>query len=80
MYDCYENSGNFNRKNFLVSDSKKKHHLKETTLFTFFSFQILYASFNTIKKLSKFLLFKNNLNFLKKNGGFVPPSPKLNFC
>ena len=50
------------------------------TRFSFLNhFQIIYASSNTVKELSKFLVFKKSLKFLLKNEGFVTPPPYFFF-
>ena len=48
----------------------------ETWLPFYNDFQILYTGSNNIIELLKYLILKNNLNFLT-NGGFFPPPSKF---
>jgi len=51
----------------------------ETWVPFFNDFQNLYEGSNTIKKLEKLLIFKNNLNFHEKMGVLCLPLPSPNF-
>ena len=82
IYDLYENSKILRKKEVLDLRFSGKYQSEsaQTKIFTFFNdFQLLRPGFNTIKKLSKPLILKNNLNFLKKKWRLVLPSLWINF-
>ena len=74
---------NFEQKEVLDLRSSGKHQSESAKkkVFTFFNdfFTFLRPGFNTIKKLSKYLISKNNLNFLKKNWDLCSPLSELIF-